>query len=141
MRLALLPLLALLTSCAINDGVEVYVDGGLTAWESSEVRRAANDWNARTMHPIRFGGDDDSEWIVLKAESPDPYLGRAERRRRIIRIATATPPDQIYAVALHELGHAIGLGHTSRGVMDPAKQTIEFSEEDMVACREAGACE
>lgn len=125
-----------LVSCA-DSGVDCEIDSEFTAEEQLEIRRAADDWNTRATREVRFVADGD--WLILPA-STSLGLGLAQGRRRIIRINPSTPDDQVYAVALHELGHALGLRHVKQGVMDPNRQTIIFSEEDMAECRRAGAC-
>ncbi len=124
-------------SCGRGD-VEAEIDVVFTDVQRSEIIRAANTWNQvtglRQVHIV-----EDGEWLIVPAPSPRG-LGYAQGSRRLIRISPETPDDQVYAVALHEFGHALGLRHVSRGVMDPDRQTIEFSEEDMAECRRVGAC-
>lgn len=130
-------LLALTTmSCAQGD-IDCEIDSVFTQEQRSEITRAADTWNGLASRGVRIV--DDGEWLIVSAASPRG-LGYAQGNRRLIRISPSTPDDQVYAVALHELGHALGLGHVSRGVMDPDRQTIEFSPEDMAECRRAGAC-
>jgi predicted Zn-dependent protease len=128
-----------LSGCAPAD-IEAHLDGSLSRAEGDEVIRAVNDWNARAVSQIRLG-DSRSDWLILKADTPDDSLGFAQRRRQIVRIDPSTPPDQVYAVALHELGHALGLNHTAGGVMDPQRQLTAFSDADMDECRRVGACD
>jgi hypothetical protein len=134
--IALAALAAGTMSCA-GDGVDCEIDSEFTDTEQSEIRRAADDWNAIAIREVRFVQEGD--WLILPA-STSIGLGLAQGKRRLIRINPSTPEDQVYAVALHELGHALGLRHVKQGVMDPHRQTIVFSNEDMAECRRAGAC-
>lgn len=121
-----------------GDSIDCTVDDVFTAGQQDEIQRAADAWNAFTVRPVRL--TDDGDWLILPALVPGGWLGYSQPRRRLIRVSPMTPDDQIYAVALHELGHALGLRHVSQGVMDPTRQTVDFSEQDMAECRRVGAC-
>ncbi len=128
-----------LTSCGAGD-VECEIDAVFTDQQQAEIRRAAADWNKFTTRVVTFAPEGEGDWLILPAKVTLDRLGYAQRKRRLIRINPVTPDDQVYAVALHEFGHALGLGHVKQGVMDPDRQTIVFSDDDMAECRRAGAC-
>src|SRR4051794_33699292 len=110
-------------SCGKGD-VDAEVDVVFTDPQRSEIARAATTWNGIAIREVRIV--ENGDWLVVPATSPKG-LGYAQGNRRLIRISPQTPDNQIYAVALHEFGHALGLRHVSQGVMDPDRQTIEFS--------------
>jgi hypothetical protein len=141
-KLAGVTMIASLALASCGDGaVECEIDAVFTNSQGAEIRRAAVDWNKLSVRPVTFAPEGEGDWLILPASVTLNRLGYAQRKRRLIRINPLTPDDQIYAVALHELGHALGLGHVKQGVMDPDRQTIAFSAEDLAECRRVGACE
>lgn len=136
-RLAALAALLLGWSCS-DYSVTVTIDPSFTNEQRAELERAADAWNQVAVRHIRFV--DAGEYLILPALVPGGWLGYTQRGRALVRVSPATPESEVYAVALHELGHVLGLEHTTRGVMDPRRQTVDFSAEDMVECARVGAC-
>lgn len=105
------------------------------------LRRAAEAWNARVVperNIMLHGGS--GNWRVL-IEPPDGgWNGMCLRSSRLVQIKPGLDDETVYAVALHEFGHALGLEHTQEGVMDPTRITVAFSSADMHECRRVGAC-
>jgi hypothetical protein len=132
-----LPLLLLLATTSCAEHVDAEIDPVFTEVRKDGIRRAAVEWKTIATRQIRIL--DKGDWLVVPAEVPKG-LGYAQSGRHLIRISPETPDDQVYAVALHEFGHALGLQHVKPGVMDPDVQTIEFSAEDFAECRRVGAC-
>lgn len=159
--------------------LHLFIDDTFTADEAADVQRAADAWNARTTRRIitvtnadawRTAHPDGQLWTVMKAQVPSDHCGRSDNARRLIRLDPECGSDRVYATTLHELGHALGLGHLCDaswnyegeapsgrvcdpghplGVMDPSDgwwdgtgyRYVEFSDDDMVECRRVGACE
>ena len=126
--------------------------------ERAEIWAAARKWDeiVKPARRIRPG----TNWLVVREEPPYGFNGYASSRERKIWIRPVPGGGvSTYEIALHEWGHALGLRHTctapgakgsvasSRpctgdfGVMDPTKPNVEFTDEDVKECREAGACE
>ena len=140
----LVPLLALLVGCSVAHAGTLRTLRSFPDAERAEVERAVAKWNERVRPEKRLAFDDDGRWIVTRRSPCTGTNGYADNTERIVYVTPgpehAGPGASTYATALHELGHVLGLGHTTRGVMDPEHVTIEFSEEDMAECHRAGAC-
>jgi hypothetical protein len=128
-------LLMLLTSCTTPLAFDV--SPAFDAEERAQIAQAAADWNARTVPAMQItlaGGD----WRLVKETPPGGYDGARFASRHLIMIS---PDDRVstYSIALHEFGHAIGLEHTTTGVMHPVAEH-EFTPEVMAECARVVAC-
>lgn len=128
--------LLLLASCAAP--VAYRADVAFSAPERAEIAQAAADWNERLKPDKRITEGD--AWKVLKQEPPHSFNGECHRGVKTIWIRPAPVDASVYAVALHEWGHALGLGHTTTGVMMATTVSTEFTPEVMTECRKAGVC-
>jgi hypothetical protein len=129
--------LAFLVSCA--PPLAFTVAPTFTADERAQIAAAAEAWNQRTVPSKRITLDG-GEWSILEVDPGTGWNGSATPSRRVIRIHPNPVNATTYEVALHELGHALGMMHTTRGVMFPHWATSEFSDEDMAECRRVEAC-
>lgn len=129
-------LLALVVAC--TPPVAYRADVAFTDDEQAQVWRAATTWNERTLPERRI--TQGTIWRVLKQEPPHSFNGECSQRARTIWIRPEPRGATVYEVALHEFGHALGLGHTSTGVMMAAEVSTEFTSDVMAECKRAGAC-
>jgi predicted Zn-dependent protease len=142
--LAALCLASSLLGCGVFDGdIQYEIDSSFSEADVVAIRTAAEKWNSVADRKLLLAGR--GELIVLNAHTPEGYNGLHQRRFGIIRIDPDAPRDRVYAIALHEFGHALGLRHQGRGVMAGAGAAeelpaIEFTEEDLAECRRQWVC-
>lgn len=131
--------LAFLVACTPARSFEPPTSFNLSA--QIELVEAADDWNVRTFPDHRITWEENGRWRVLSQVPHGGYNGFCYHDERLIFI-TPDPPKgvTVYSIALHEFGHALGLKHTARGVMNPTVPTTTFADEDINECRRVEAC-
>ena len=129
-------LLALLVAC--TPPVAYRMDVAFSTSEQAEIRRAAAEWNAITTEDSQITEGD--EWRVLKKVPQFNRNGECSRSKRTIWIHPEHPGATVYEVAVHEFGHALGLGHTTTGLMMGDVLSTEWTPEVLAECRKVGAC-
>lgn len=100
-------------------------------------------WNTHTLPDHRCTIDGEHWRIVRDWPSGGPCEGKPGCERteeHTIWIAPVPDDTATKAIALHELGHALGLSHTDGGIMDPDELGTEITPIDIAECRRVGAC-
>lgn len=111
-------------------------------------------WNSAALPVTLVGGADSASADIVVRWVPALDSGRTGRtdvtwdqqgaiRRAVVVLATHAPDGrrldgpEMVALALHELGHALGLGHSDRrsDTMFPVTRSSELSERDRATAR------
>jgi len=133
----------------LSQDIELEVDTAFSSEDRAAIHAAADKWNTVTRSGRKFIVSSSGDVLVLSAHVPGGYAGLEQSDWSLVRIDPDAPREDVYAIALHELGHVLGIRHTRSGVMwSPATGArrpeqwppVEFNEEDIAACRRAWAC-
>lgn len=137
-----LVLLLFVSACAsrAEDMVppELQIDSTFAPEERVVVLQAVSRWEAATGRSNVGNG-----WRIVKQIPPNGGAGWAEGR--VVQISPGLSSFELSVTATHELGHVLGLGHTTSGVMRGGEglrgpDTDVITEADLEECRRAGAC-
>jgi predicted Zn-dependent protease len=127
---------------------------GFDASFTSDIRRAFADWG-RAGAPLTFTFVADSASADVTVTFRERFDEAISGRTRWVRdpnwwivggdivLALRTPSDrvvtapQLYAIALHEIGHLLGLDHTrdTSAVMAPRVSALQLTPSDIATMR------
>lgn len=139
MRLVFMACALLLGGCGADDDVW-HGDVAFTAEERSAIEDGAAFTASHTGRPvpvILWDGEDTGRRIFRRKPYPqhcDPCVAYASNDKMWIE------PGFVWThVAAHEWGHAFGMKHVDRGLMQKHVAALEWTDEDTAEC--AASCE
>lgn len=149
MRALVVLALALAGCAAPPETCSSFRPDGLSPDESAHVASAVARWSAFSGQALTFGPEGECPISVgsLGGTELGVYDDRsivldADRMRSEVAGCSPDVGRCVEAVALHEVGHALGLEHVAdRAVMSTGRELVEdFTDADKAECRRVGAC-
>lgn len=143
MRLAAILAATALACVGCGGDIELEIDPAFPPESASAIRAAAGSWNVWTGSGGRkFIEATPKHGDVLVLSAHNALGGGLEQGRfNIVRIDPDVPPWDVEVTTAHELGHVLGLRHTSTGFMASPIRKYEFTDEVRKECERAGACD
>jgi Matrixin len=151
--LATLLSLSLLVGCGNPESLTFVVSSEVSSADRAEIESVVAEWNEHAEAPVqvRFGAHTGArEWSLKLLErgqegalpSKD-YAAYTDHTASEVGIYTWKRRCSVRRVLMHEVGHALGLGHSASGVMkdsDCIDNIAHLSTSDLDLCRSAGVC-
>jgi hypothetical protein len=125
-----------------------YVATGFSAIDRAEIQAGADRWNAFLQRPaitLTDGYSPDGTCVIRPGDAGGDAVGRQYGNTGAITIDTSIMSSRysngnVDAVTVHEIGHGLGLGHVSDGVMSHANGGKWFAKDDATECMRVGVC-
>lgn len=129
----------LLWSCAPHDDMtrRYDFDSEFSTEEQVIIQQSLAKWSEVSVYHMYRGA---GGVTIRKLESDTAGKWYGGGRLIVVAPWVSQDPELFRAVVMHEIGHSIGLGHTTSGVMFPSTDGSRITEVDLAECRRVGAC-
>lgn len=120
----------------------VWVDDAFTLQQTAHIDTALATWSAMQCRVRYVRGSAHHERYVYAGTLPCP-TGTAGCSNYLDAWIAPHSACQFATVAMHEVGHMVGMHHTFSGVMQPTCGGVlpRVTSEDLRVCRQTGICE